>query len=360
MAKTGKLTARAVAAAKPGRHGDGGNLYLLVAPSGSRRWVFRFVIDGKATEAGLGSADVVSLAEARLAAHEGRALLKSGQNPIEAKRRAKQASIAKSTFGQIADALFAAKQSGWRNPRHRMQWRVTLETYAAPLYTRPVDEIDTAAVLAVLTPIWLPKHETAKRVRGRIEAVLDAAKAQGHRSGENPAAWRGHLSHLLPKHQKIDRSHHAAAPYTEISAFVGKLRELNSVSALAIEFLTLTATRLGETLGAEWSEIDLASKLWTIPAARMKSGVTHRVPLPDRVLEIIERMETARTSELVFPGYRIGRPLAGSPLLNYARKRGGLTGTLHGTPKRFPRLGRKREQFSPRSVRAGLGARGRQ
>jgi integrase len=332
--KSGKLTARAVATAKPGEYGDGAGLRLVVAPSGAKRWIYRFTINKVVSEMGLGSVDVVSLAEARDKAAAARKLAKAGVSPVEQKREALKAAADKPTFGAVADALIKSKESGWRNPRHRAQWRTTIETYAKALWAKPVDEIDTAAVLAVLTPIWTKTPETASRVRGRIEAVLDAAKAQGHRSGENPATWRGHLSHLLPKRQKIDRGHFAATPYSDIPAFVAKLRKLESVSALALEFLILTAARLGEVLGATWGEIDLEAKVWTIPAERMKSERQHRVPLCDRALAILERMREARTGELVFPGYRAGRPLAGAALLGYARKNG-MTETLHGFRSAF-------------------------
>lgn len=191
-----KLTARAVATTKPGRYGDGAGLYLVVSPRCARKWVYRFTFGGKVTETGLGSADTVSLAEARDKARDARKMVEAGENPIEAKRRAASAEAGIPTFGAVANALIAAKESEWRNEKHRAQWRTSLKEFAAQLRCRPVDEIDTAAVLAVLAPLWQVKPETASRVRGRIEAVLDAAKAQGHRSGENPAAWRGHLSLL--------------------------------------------------------------------------------------------------------------------------------------------------------------------
>jgi integrase len=335
MARGGKLTAKEAATKKSGKYRDGNCLELHVSETGAGHWVCNFTMDKKRGFLGLGSRATVSLAEAREANVAALKSRDAGVNPIEAKRKAATAAKAKPTFGAVADALIAAKQSAWRNPRHRLQWRVTLETYAKALYPLPVDEIDTAAVLAVLTPLWQRAPETASRVRGRIEAVLDAAKARGFRSGENPAAWRGHLSNLLPKRGILTRGHHAAAPYAEVPAFVARLRELESVSALAIEFLVLTAVRLGEALGATWGEIDMSAGIWTIPAARMNSGKEHRVPLCDRAIAILERMREARTGELVFPGYRAGRPLAGAALLGYARKRGALIGTLHGLRSSF-------------------------
>ncbi len=330
-----KLTARAAATTKPGRYGDGAGLYLVVAPSGARKWVYRFTFAGKVTEAGLGAADVVSLAEARNKAHEARKMLEAGKNPVEAKRQAAIIEAGKPTFGAIADALMAAKESEWRNPKHRAQWRMTLETYAAPLRSRPVDEIDTAAVLDVLKPLWQAKPETASRLRGRIEAVLDAAKAQGHRSGENPAAWRGHLAHLLPKRGKLTRGHHAAMAYADVPAFVARLRKREALAALALEFCILTAARSGEVLGARWSEIDLAAKVWTVPAERMKATREHRIPLSEPALAILEKLSEARTGELVFPGQCAGKPLSNTAMEMLLRRMDQDAVTVHGFRSAF-------------------------
>jgi integrase len=330
-----KLTARAAATTKPGRYGDGAGLYLVVSPSGARKWVYRFSYAGKVTEAGLGSADVVSLAEARDRAHEARKLLETGKNPIEAKRQAAMIETGKPTFGAIADSLIAAKEIEWRNEKHRAQWRTSLTELAAPLRYRPVDEIDTAAVLAVLTPLWQTKPETASRVRGRIEAVLDAAKAQGHRSGENPAAWRGHLAHLLPKRGKLTRGHHAAMAYRDVPAFVAKLRGCDAIAAMALEFCILTATRSGEVYGARWSEIDMAAKVWTVPAGRMKAAREHRVPLSDRPLAILEKLFEAQTGDFVFPSPRGQRPLSHVAMAKVMRRLEIDQATVHGFRSAF-------------------------
>jgi len=248
---TGTLNARKVATAAPGIYPDGGGLYLCVSRLLSRSWVFRFSWHGRRPEMGLGLvAEGIGLAEARQARDDARRILRSGKNPIDARNEVAKAASRKLTFGTIADALIAAKESEWRNEKHREQWRKSLRELAAPLRSRPVDEIDTAAVLAVLTPLWRTKPETASRVRGRIEAVLDAAKAQGHRTGENPASWRGHLEHLLPKRGKLTRGHHAAMDYHDLPAFVAKLRECDVITAMALEFCILTATRSGEVYGA--------------------------------------------------------------------------------------------------------------
>jgi integrase len=331
----GKLTARAAATSKPGRHGDGAGLYLVVSATGARKWVYRFTFGGKVTEMGLGSADGASLAQARVKAGLARQSVAAGRNPIEARREAMRIEAGKPTFGAVADALIAAKESEWRNEKHRAQWRMTLETYAAPLRSRPVDEIDTGAVLAVLTPLWQTKPETASRLRGRIEAVLDAAKAQGHRSGENPAAWRGHLSHLLPKRGKLTRGHHAAMAYDGVPAFVARLREREALAAMALEFTILTAARSGEALGALWCEIDLAAKVWTVPAERMKAAREHRIPLSDRAFAILERLAKAKTVDFVFPSSRAGKPLSGMAMEMLLRRMDQDNVTVHGFRSAF-------------------------
>jgi len=331
----GKLTARAAATTKPGRYGDGAGLYLVVSGAGARKWVFRFSWRGKVTEMGLGAADPVSLAEARRLRDEARRTLAAGENPITSRRVARKAAAGKPTFGEAADALIAAKEAEWRNEKHRDQWRMTLKTYAASLRSLAIDEVDTEAVLAVLKPIWLEKPETASRLRGRIEAVLDAAKAQGHRTGENPAAWRGHLSHLLPKRTVLSRGHHAAMDYRHLAAFVGELRSREAMAALALEFCILTATRSGETLAARWSEIDMAAKVWTIPAERMKSARPHRVPLSDPAMAILEKLEDAKAREFVFPGQRPGKPLSVMAMEMVLRRMDRDTVTVHGFRSAF-------------------------
>ena len=260
---------------------------------------------------GLGSLEAgVGLAEARAARDEARQILRAGRNPIEVRRESKRASAKKPTFGEIADALFEAKSEEWRNEKHREQWRWSLTEAAAALRSRPVDEIDTEAILAVLKPLWIAKPETASRLRGRIEAVLDAAKAQRHRTGENPAAWRGHLSHLLPKRPKFKRGHHAAMSYQDVAALMARLSKEAAVAARALEVCILTAARSGEILGARWSEFDLTQKVWTIPATRMKASREHRVPLSNRAVSILEALAQIRTCDFVFPSPRGNRPLS--------------------------------------------------
>lgn len=334
---SGKLTARTAATTKPGTYGDGSGLYLVVAPTGGRKWVYRFSWQGKVKLMGLGSADAVLLAEARRLRDEARRTLTSGKNPIEARREAAKAIAGKPTFGEVADALIEAKASEWRNAKHRAQWAMTLRDYCAPIRSKPVDEIDTEAVLSVLQPLWKERPETASRLRGRIEVVLDAARARGHipRNEANPARWRGHLDKLLPKRQKLTRGHHAAMAYADVPAFVSRLREREALAAMALELCILTATRSGEVLDARWSEIDLAKKVWTIPAARMKAGRAHRVPLCGRALVILERLAEAKTGKFVFPGNRQGKPLSNMAMQMVLRRMSVENVTIHGFRSAF-------------------------
>jgi integrase len=336
--KLHKLSARTVAAlTRPGRHSDGGGLYLFISRDSRarrRRWVFRFAWAGKAREMGLGPANGVSLAEARKLAAAARNVIAKGFDPIEARDAGRQASQGRKTFGECALAFIAAKQSEWRNARHRQQWRVTLETYCAPIWNKPADEIDTEAVLGVLRSLWQTRTETASRLRGRIESVLDAAKAQGLRQGENPARWRGHLDKLLPKRGKLSRGHFAAMPYAEVPAFMAALREREAIAGLALEFAILTAARSGEVLGARWPEIDLEGKVWTIPAARMKAGREHRVPLSGKALAILARLAEVKTGEHVFSGQRPGKPLSPASL-KMVLCRIGVGATVHGFRSAF-------------------------
>ena len=326
----GKLTARKVETAKPGKYGDGGGLQLAVAPTGAKKWVLRFLWQGNAREMGLGSYPEVGLAEAREKAIAGRRLARSGVDPIAERKQDRRVP----TFGKLADEVVTEQSKGFRNDKHRAQWKITLETYAAPLRVKAVDAITTEDVLGVLKPIWTTKTETASRLRGRIERVLNAAKAKGCRSGENPAAWRGHLENLLPKRQKLTRGHHAAMPYPDIPAFVAKLRTRKAVAALALEFAILTAARSGEVLGARWREIDFGARIWTIPPERMKAAREHRVPLSESAFAILEKFGEARVSEFIFPGQGAGRPLAEMVLRRMLRRDADVV-TVHGFRSSF-------------------------
>jgi integrase len=326
-----KLTTRKVETAKPGKYSDGGNLYLIVAETGSRKWVLRFTWRGRAKEMGLGSAASVPLADAREKAASARRKIALGLNPIDERKRT--GGIA--TFGEVADDVREALSAGFRNEKHKAQWKSSLETYAAPLRGKPVDHIATDDVLAVLKPIWATKAETASRVRGRIEKVLDAAKAKGFREGENPARWRGHLDHLLPRPSKLARGHHAAMPYEDVAAFTAKLRKREASSALALEFCILTAARSGEILGMRWPEIDLDNKICTVPANRMKAGRAHRIPLSSRAVAILRRLETMRAGEFVFPGQARNKPLSNKAMERVLRRMKVEDATVHGFRSSF-------------------------
>lgn len=335
-----KLTARQAAAiTSPGRHSDGGSLYLVIDGDGEamrRRWLYLFNWHGKRREMGLGGFPAVSLANARKGRDEAERLVREGHDPIAAREESRRARSCKPTFGEVADALIEAKVAEWRNDKHRGQWEATLTKDAASLRSRPIDEIDTAAVLEVLKPLWTKKPETASRLRGRIEAVLDAAKAQGHRLGENPAAWRGHLSHLLPKRQKLTRGHHAAMAYSDVPAFLANLREQQSesIAAMALEFAILTATRSGEIYGARWTEVDIEAKVWTVPAARMKAAREHRVPLSDQALAILKKLAETRAGELIFESPR-GGSLSHVAMAKVMRRLGIDGPTVHGFRSAF-------------------------
>lgn len=326
-----RLSAKAVSNAKPGKYSDGGGLYLVVGGTGAAKWVLRRMEGGKARELGLGSAREVPLADARRKAEETRQALARGESP---KPKAAVVPKAVPNFGVEADALIEAMEAGWRNDKHRAQWAVTLgkvpydiskvridrKVHAehvkalTTLRAKPVDTIDTADVLAVLKPLWLAAPETASRLRGRIEVVLAAATVKGHRTGANPAQWRNHLDRLLPRQSKLSRGHHGAMPFAEVPTFIAALREVPSISALALEFTILTAARSGEVLGARWSELDLAGKVWTVPAIRMKAGREHRVPLSERALAILAEVAKLRSGDTrddyVFPGRKAGRGLS--------------------------------------------------
>ena len=350
----GRLTARKVTTAKAGKYSDGNNLYLVVSRSGSRKWVLRFTWRGQAKEMGLGSASSVPLSGAREKAAVAVRALEAGQNPIAERKRTGGIP----TFGEMADEVVAALSPGFRNQKHRAQWTSTLATYAAPLRNMPVDTVSTDDVLSVLKPIWTVKPETASRVRGRIEKVLDAAKAKGFRAGENPAHWRGHLDHLLPRPSKLTRGHHAAMPYEEVPAFIASLRERDALAAVALELCILTAARSGELLGMRWDEIDFQNAVWSLPAGRMKAGRPHRVPLSTRALAMLRKLEQSKHGEFVFAGHAPGRPLSEhgdghDPPPNECRR------DCTWLPIQLPRLGRERNLIPARGRRNRPGPRHR-
>ena len=329
--KINRLNARAVATiTKHGRHADGGGLYLSISPNGGRRWVFLFRWHGKPTEIGLGSARDVTLARARELASAARSKLSERISPREGRRPLEGA-----RFGECADQVIEAMRPSWRNRKHAAQWEMTLRDYASPLRRLPVDKVTTDDVLSVLKPLWNEKPETAARLRGRIERVLDAAKAQGLRSGENPARWRGHLDQLLPRRQRLTRGHHAAMNYTDVPAFIADLQTRQATAALALEFAILTAARSGEVLGARWAEFDLERAIWTIPAGRMKAGREHRVPLSRRTLKIVKTMHEVRDGDFAFPGQKSGKPLSVMALEMVLRRMMIENATVHGFRSAF-------------------------
>jgi integrase len=334
----GKLSALAVGRAKrPGYYGDGGGLFLQVSASGAKSWVFRFKVNGRTREMGLGPLHAVTLAEARAAATECRRLRVQGVDPIEARKAERLQAATGMTFLECSSLYIAAHKAGWRNPKHAAQWASTLARYADPVFgDLPVAAIDVGLVMKAVEPIWATKTETASRLRGRIESVLDWATARGYRQGENPARWRGHLDNLLPKRAKVQKvQHHPALPYTEIASFMQALRSQQGMAALALEFCILTATRTSETIGARWDEIDLAAELWTIPASRIKAGREHRVPLSEPVVSLLGELAATRTGEFIFPGGRAGRPLSNAAMLALLKRMGRGDLTVHGFRSAF-------------------------
>jgi|LGOV01.1.fsa_nt_gb integrase len=315
---------------KPGMMSDGGGLYLSIKPSGSRSWSFVWKKDGKRNEMGLGAYPAVSLAKARILAADNREIIAEGRNPIEERRK-----DTVPTFGECADQFIASMETQWRNEKHRAQWRMTLATYAEPIRSKRVSDVNTDDVLKVLNPIWQKRPETASRLRGRIERVLDYAKARGWRSGENPALWRGHLKSILPARTKLSRGHHAAMPYKDVPAFVERLRGLEAISARALEFLILTAARSGEVREATWEEFDLEAGIWTVPASRMKAGKEHRVPLSGRALEIVDELQKLQVSDFVFPGQRADRPMSNMAYAMLMRRLKLGQYTVHGFRSAF-------------------------
>jgi integrase len=346
---------------KRGFYSDGGGLYLQVARGGSKSWVFRFKTRGRAREMGLGSLNTVSLSDARKKARDARELRDQGRDPIEA-RNAQRAALASeraraTTFEQAASAYVAAHRDGWRNDKHKAQWESTIATYAEPLIgALSVDAIDTALVMKVLEPIWTATPETASRLRGRIEAILDWAKVRGLRVGENPARWRGHLAKLLPAPSKVRRvKHHAALPYLEIGAFMTDVRSREGIAARALDFTILTAMRTEAVIGAKPIEISKPQRVWTIPGHRMKGGLEFRVPLSDAAMAVIEQLRGESEGEFLFPGQRPGRPLSNMAMLTFLQRRLGRSDlTVHGFRSTFRDWAAERTNFPNEVAEAAL------
>ena len=325
------LTARKVETAPVGKHGDGRGLFLLVKPSGARSWVLRYQVHGRRRDLGLGAFPDVTLAMARQRATEARRLIADGGDPIAKKQQAKP-----KTFKDTALELIENKKSGWKNAKHAAQWVSTLETYAFPrLGQIQVAKIETADVMSALTPIWSTKTETANRVRQRIEAVIDYATALGVREGDNPARWRGHLDHLLPKPTKVRAvKHHAALPHAEIASFMTNLSGREGMAARALSFTILTAARSGETRGMVWGEIDFENKVWIIPAERMKASKEHRVPLTVEAMGFLGQRKSDDT--LVFESNsKTGKPISDMTMTAVLRRMGRDGITVHGFRSTF-------------------------
>jgi integrase len=328
-----RLTARQVANAQPGRYGDGGGLWLEVSASGARHWTLRYQINGRARWMGLGSVEVVTLADARERARLARLALVDGVDPLEARRaqRAEQrrAQSAAITFREAAKAVIEIRETDW-NAEHARQWRASIAEVDPILGSLPVAAIDTPLVSKAIEPIWRRAQTTGDRTRQRIEVVLDWATARGARSGDNPARWKGCLEHLLKDGHKL--KHHAAIPYDAIPAFMSELRARPGTAARALEFLVLCASRSGEVLGARWDEIDPDQKTWTIPAARMKADKDHTVPLSPAALKILAGQ--SRSSEFVFAAPRTGKQMERHALAD-VMKAMGRRETVHGLRSSF-------------------------
>jgi integrase len=356
MVRTGKLSAVEVAKARgPAVLHDGGGLYLRVSATGAKSWVFRFQLGGKRRDMGLGPFPDISLADARGKATDHRKLRHAGIDPLDAKevkRQAQRLAVAKGrTFRECAAEFIERNRVGWRNAKHRQQWENTLATYVYPTFGElPVSAIDTGLVVQALDPIWAEKPETASRVRGRIEAVLDAATVRGFRQGPNPAMWKGNLVHILPARAKVRKvAHHAALPFDDMPAFLAALRGRNGMAARALEFAALTAARTGEVLGALWGEIDLATK--------MKGGPEHRVPLSDAALAVLEKARplalmkdgTPSPAAPVFPGPRHALPMSNMTMLMLLRRMKRDDLTAHGFRSTFSDWAAERTAY-PREV----------
>jgi integrase len=366
-----KLAAKQVMAiTKPGKHSDGNGLYLLVKPDGNRSWVLVLIGCGQRREMGLGNPRSVSLAAARKLAAEAKAAFDEGRDPIAERVAARSAEFTPAagvlsgpnrrafgksiTFWKFADKLIDEIEGGFRNDKHRKQWRSTLKAYAANLSDMNIALIVTDDVVECLQPIWLKLPETARRLRGRIERVLDAARVAGHREGENPARWKGHLQLMMPKQRK-SQSHHAAMPYAQVPDFYRQLERRSATAARALEFAILTAARTGEVIGMTWGEVDLASELWTIPALRMKAEVEHSVPLSDRALAILRALkpQKAEPHQLVFAAQR-GGALSNMAMSMLLRRMNIEGVTVHGFRSSFRDWAGEETDFERETVEMAL------
>lgn len=329
----------------PGLTNDGQGLYLKISKAGSASWIYRFKLDGRTRDMGLGKYPDISLAQAREKATDARRKVKTGLDPInekhleerQAKAKRLEAEAPSLDFSRLCDDYIATHKAGWKSAKHAQQWANTLSTYAYPVIgsLHPKD-VHTAHLISILKPIWGNKTETANRVRNRIELVLDAAKAQGLREGENPARWRGHLDKLLPKPSKVAKvKHHAAMPWDELPDFMKVVSQKQGASFRAMEMAIMTACRTSEVLNATWEEIDLTANTWTIPPERMKAGGEHRVPISKQLRRLLEALPRLSGSPYVFPGARAGRPLSNMAMMMALRGLGFENLTMHGFRSTF-------------------------
>ncbi len=360
MAKVScKLSAKQIQSLSVGLHSDGGNLYLRVRRGGSRQFVMLYKVkDGKQRELSLGGAHSagLTLAEARSRAEKIRHDLRNGEDPLEL-RKVRQRELSVPTFGEFANQFISAREVSWKNDKHRAQWKMTMEIYAAPIRKLAVDQIRTDDVEKILAPIWLSKHETASRVRSRIEMILNAAQVKGHISKDaaNPARWKGHLEILMPKRSSLLNGHHAAMHYDEVPLFIAKLRSRTAIAALALEFLILTGSRTSEVLNMPWSELNLQKNTWTVSVGRMKCGSEHEVPLSPRCMEILEFMlKLSGTEEFVFPGQRRNKPLSNMALEMVLRRMGIRNATVHGFRSSFRDWAGDETQHSEETAEASI------
>jgi integrase len=337
-------------ATEPGMYGDGANLYLHVSPTGAKSWVFRYRINGKLRDMGLGPIHTVGLAEARKRAQQHRLARLDGIDPLDlkkAKRTEARLTAARAmTFRACTEGYMAANRAGW-GTRHAAIWEQSVVDHAYPvLGDLPVEAVDTALLMRAIEPLWAIKTETASRVRGRIEAVLDWATTRGYRTGANPARWKGHLENLLPRRSRVAPvEHFAALPYAEISGLMAELRQQEGVAPRALEFAILTAARTGEVIGATWDEINLAERLWIVPASRMKSGKEHRVPLSDAAMAVVETMAECRQGDHLFPGRHRGKSIHDRTLLDVLKAMGRAGVSVHGFRSSFRDWAAERTSF---------------
>lgn len=341
-----------------GFYADGGGLYLQVAPGGSKSWVFRFKKDGRARDMGLGSISTMDLKEVREVARTCRRLRMEGVDPIDQREKVRQdaqlAAAHAMTFDQCRDAYIETHKAGWRSKKHGEQWANTLQTYVTPVFgSLPVQDIDTALIIKALKPIWTAKNASAGRIRGRIESILGWATSSGFRSGDNPARWRGHLENLLVSGVKVRKvKHHPALPYIQIGQFMADLRSKAGIAARALEFTIETAARSGEVIGAKAEEFDLANKVWTVPADRMKGGVIHRFPLTDAAVAIVRAM--IGKGDYVFPGASLKKSLSNMAMLATMDRMGRGELTVHGFRSSFRDWAHEQTNFPRELAEAAL------